>query len=152
MAKVTTETQRGRRADPNLAAFGALLRDLRERLGISQRELGRKVGLPHHFINRLESGLLPQLDLRDAVKLANFLGVSLETIAALTGADIAPSQEVGELSRQLATIERRLDAEQRRRLAVHLEPIFAYWSPGATSEFHNLVQKHFGQLMVEKRR
>jgi repressor LexA len=56
--------------------FGRRLRVLRESAGLTQRELGEKVGMPHQSIVKYETGVNEPV-WSTAVKLADALGVDV---------------------------------------------------------------------------
>ena len=133
--------RRGARADPRIRELGQLVREIRERLGISQRQMAERSGLALHTVFRMENGQLEHLDIRDAYRLARFLGVDLEVILLLLGEEV-PGGEA-RLAARLARIEKRLDSEQRERLRQQLEPILAYWSEApAPSVITEAVRRH----------
>jgi transcriptional regulator with XRE-family HTH domain len=66
-----------------MKSFGQRLRDLREERGLSPRELARESGVKYETIYRVEHGIHHEPRLRDVVKLARALRVSLDTLAGL---------------------------------------------------------------------
>jgi transcriptional regulator with XRE-family HTH domain len=76
---VTTKIERRPpTGDVSSAAVGAKVLELRNVKGISQKELGARVGLDRNFISRVESpsGRVTPLELASLEKLAIALGVS----------------------------------------------------------------------------
>ncbi|MGA4837698.1 helix-turn-helix domain-containing protein [Streptomyces sp. G45] len=69
--------------EPKWAEFGRQLRQHRRRAGLTQLQLGRRVGYHHSFISRLESGLRePPFDLVCRLDAVLETGGHLATIAA----------------------------------------------------------------------
>lgn len=68
-------------AAPAIAAMARVLRQAREGLGLSQRELGRRAGVPQSHVSKIESG---QVDLRlsSLVALARVLDLEVRLVAA----------------------------------------------------------------------
>jgi len=64
-----------RMVDEGLKAFGARVREERERLGISQEELADRAGLHRTYIGGVERGER-NLGLRNVIRVARALGVS----------------------------------------------------------------------------
>ena len=64
-----------------MSPIGLRLRELRERKGWSQAELGRRAGVHHSVINRAERGVT-DLSLSTLEKLARALKVSPRTLLA----------------------------------------------------------------------
>ncbi len=59
--------------------YGEALKYQREKLGISQLELSKRIGISHQNINRWESGdVLPSIDF--CVKLADFYGITVDEL------------------------------------------------------------------------
>jgi transcriptional regulator with XRE-family HTH domain len=73
-------------------AFGRILRELRERSGLSQEELGERTDLHRTYISLLERGLNSP-SLRTLDKLSRALGVTLTEMMALTERDLASQPE-----------------------------------------------------------
>ncbi len=69
--------------------IGQLLKQERNKVGISQKELGNKAGVSYVAINRIEKGLLPRVSV--ATKLFNALGLQLKFY-------VEPTQGEGALS------------------------------------------------------
>ncbi|MFD4634914.1 helix-turn-helix domain-containing protein [Streptomyces sp. NPDC058284] len=70
-------------ADPGWAEFGRQLRLLRRRAGLTQLQLGRRVGYHHSFISRLEGGLRePPFDLVNRLDAVLGAGGSLAAAVA----------------------------------------------------------------------
>lgn len=64
--------------DPDtLFIFFVRMRERRVELGLSQTELGAKIGVPHPRISEIERGVFPA-DPRRLVAIADALGVSLD--------------------------------------------------------------------------
>ena len=66
-----------------MQTYGESLKYHREKMGLSQYELSKKIGISHQNINRWESGeVLPNIDF--CVKLADFYGISLDDLIGRT--------------------------------------------------------------------
>ena len=63
------------------AALGATLRDLRNRAGITQRDLAAREGLHRNYLGALERGTVANPGLATASRLARALDVSVATLA-----------------------------------------------------------------------
>lgn len=63
------------------AAMGATLRDLRNRAGITQRDLAAREGLHRNYLGALERGTVANPGLATASRLARALDVSVATLA-----------------------------------------------------------------------
>ncbi len=74
----------GRPARPNHDSFGAILKLLREKAGLSQRKLASRAGLAFQGISFLEKGLR-QPSWATVRRLARVLGVSVVEFDALEG-------------------------------------------------------------------
>jgi len=61
----------------DMLAFGARLKKTRERINMSQDELGEMVGLKKSSVSRYENGSIKSLDIDVAQKFAEALGVSV---------------------------------------------------------------------------
>ena len=61
---------------------GPLIKRLREEKGWSQRELGRRSGVHHSLISRLENGLQDDTQAHNLLRLAEALGVPLMELLA----------------------------------------------------------------------
>jgi transcriptional regulator with XRE-family HTH domain len=84
------------------------LKDLREKAGLSMRELGRKIGEDHSNIRYWEqTGKIPRSDV--LVPMAEVLGVSLEELLGLPKRkNIQPvGGQLGEVFRQVSKLPRR---------------------------------------------
>jgi transcriptional regulator with XRE-family HTH domain len=66
-----------RRAERHLAELGAEFREARAAAGVSQVELGRRVGMSGAKVSRVEAGRLGSLSLHDATRLAAVVGLDL---------------------------------------------------------------------------
>ena len=59
--------------------YGAEIKSHREKLGVSQLELSKRIGVSHQNINRWESGkAVPNIVF--CVKLADFFGITLDEL------------------------------------------------------------------------
>lgn len=63
--------------------FGERLRKLRVRRGLSVRELGRRAGVPHETVSRLENDHQRYPSLPVAMRIAKVLGVTLDYLAGM---------------------------------------------------------------------
>ena len=124
--------------------FGALLRALRVRMGLSQNQLARMAGVDPAYVNRLErapaeSTSLPSrkvvLALADSVeagpvdveRLLVAAGLCPESIVRLGGWD----QSLGDIAAVLA--DARLSSDDRAELRELLRIVAARWRPGPAS-------------------
>lgn len=76
--------------------FGAMLRDLRRRTGLSQRELAQRANLDFSYISKVENGRLPPPAADTIVLLCSILGVSADDLLAATHK--LPSDVEGKIS------------------------------------------------------
>lgn len=65
--------------------FGQILRKLREKAGLSQKELGDKVNVDFTFISKIESGAKPPQSKKAIIKLATILNIDEEEMLILAG-------------------------------------------------------------------
>jgi transcriptional regulator with XRE-family HTH domain len=82
--------RRGAAAEPNLTAFGAAVRELRARRGLSQEWLGFKAGLHRNYIGAIERGEINPT-LRTLVRLMDGLLLPLSELIRLYERNIAVS-------------------------------------------------------------
>jgi transcriptional regulator with XRE-family HTH domain len=123
--------------------FGALLRVLRVRIGLSQNQLARRAGVDPAYVNRLEraapgSSSLPSrkvvLALAESVeagpvdveRLLVAAGLCPESLARLGGWD----QSLGDIAAVLA--DDRLTPDDRAELRELLRIVAARWRPAAS--------------------
>lgn len=92
--------------------FGLRLRELRQRAGLSQRELAEKVGVNFTYLSKIESGAMPPPSQKIILKLAEVLNVDQDELTILAGkipadiAEILKDREILErLRARLATKE-----------------------------------------------
>ena len=124
--------------------FGALLRSLRVRIGLSQNQLARRAGVDPAYVNRLErapatSTSLPSrkvvLALADSVeagpvdleRLLVAAGLCPESIVRLGGWD----QSLGDIAAVLA--DARLSADDRAELRELLRIVASRWRAGTAA-------------------
>ena len=60
---------------------GALIARERERQGLTQRDLSRKIGIQHSHLSELETGVRPYPAWHRIVKLAKALNINLNDLA-----------------------------------------------------------------------
>ena len=89
-------------------SFAKVLREIRLRVGLSQAELGQRVGLTGSYISQLESGQRRPLIGRRVQTLCQALGVAPDEL-----------QEAAELERSSPIVRRKIEAMQRERHKVH---------------------------------
>lgn len=65
-------------------AFGAMLRTLRQQVGLSQRELAQRANLDFSYISKVENGRLPPPAADTIVLLCSILGVPADDLLAAT--------------------------------------------------------------------
>ena len=65
--------------------FGARLRELRKRSGMSQRELAQKVKIDFTYLSKIESGRLSPPSEKVITKLAEVLGANKDELIVLAG-------------------------------------------------------------------
>ena len=66
-------------------SFGARLRELRKRAGLSQRELARRVGIDFTYLSKIESGAMPPPSEKILSRLADALNVGREELQIIAG-------------------------------------------------------------------
>lgn len=94
---------------PDIRAFGAYIRELREAAGLSVAELTARLNFSSSYLNKLELGeLLPHVDV--AVDLSGALGVPL--------ADLADRLAASRLAKRRET---ELRAQRRKARSLLLE-------------------------------
>jgi transcriptional regulator with XRE-family HTH domain len=71
--------------DSSSPPFGPALRDLRRRVGLSQRELAERTRLDFSYISKIENGRLPPPAADTVVAICRVLGVPEEELLVLTG-------------------------------------------------------------------
>ncbi len=72
--------------------FGARIRELRQKAGMTQKELADKVGIDFTYLSKIENGVMPPPSEKVILRLAEALDVSgdeLSTLAGKVPADIA---------------------------------------------------------------
>ncbi len=115
MASRETIQQRGRRlARDLLRRLGVQVRIARVSAGLSQRELGRLVGVSHQTIGRIERAEVPSLALDRIVLLATMLGLDLQVGLHPSG---SPARDAAHLA-LLARLRDRLGPGTRFRMEV----------------------------------
>ena len=65
--------------------FGQILRKIREKAGLSQKELGDKVNVDFTYISKIESGAKPPPSKKVITKLATILNIDEEEMLILAG-------------------------------------------------------------------
>jgi transcriptional regulator with XRE-family HTH domain len=75
-----------------LEDIGSRLREERDRVGISQRELARRVGLSSSMISQIESGQ-SKPSVSTLYGIVTELGVSLDDLFGANGSSISPNQD-----------------------------------------------------------
>ncbi len=103
--------------------FGTMLRSLRQRAGLSQRDLAQRAGLDFSYLSKIETGRLSPPAADTIVLLCSFLGVAAEELLALTHK--LPSEVAvrisGSCAAQLFLREAQdLTEEQWQQLTQHL--------------------------------
>lgn len=93
-----------RRARRILADFAFELRDARLRVGISQEELGRRLGMSGDKVWQIEHERLPSLSLRDACELAAVLGLDLSARLYPNGAQVRDAGQARRLGNLLTDV------------------------------------------------
>ena len=99
-----------------LSAIGREIRDARTAAGISQTVVGRKVGISHAHVGRLERGLVAAASVRILARMAETVGLDL-VVRAYPGGD--PIRDVAQV-RLLERFRARLQAGLRWRTEVPL--------------------------------
>jgi len=79
--------------EPLLLAFGAAVRELRERKGVSQDALAQDAGLQRTYVNEVERGRR-NLTLLNVWRLAASLGVGVGELMTVAEGHLARSGEV----------------------------------------------------------
>lgn len=67
-----------------MATLGERVRSLRQRQGLTQRQLGQRANLPHNSISRIESGQSPDITTKTLIALARALDVSADYLLGLS--------------------------------------------------------------------
>ncbi len=89
--------------------FGDNLKKLRKGRGMTQRELGSKIGLSKAVISKYETGLgYPSFDV--LIRIARYFGVSTDYLLGVSG---SKSMDIAGLTEAQADIIHRLVAELR---------------------------------------
>jgi transcriptional regulator with XRE-family HTH domain len=100
--------KRGRRILGDLAHE---LREARVRAGISQAEVGRRLGMSGDKIWQIENEKLPSLSISDACELAAVLGLDLSARTYPNGAKIRDAGQATRLAKFLSHVGAPLSAE-----------------------------------------
>lgn len=137
---------------PRARTLGAVLRDTRERLGVSQREAARRLGIANSTLGHWERGrIVPRFDSVSAVLNAlDIGGEEREEILSLArgtvGADLLASGQAG-VSKQLAGV---MDYERTARRITEWAPLYI---PGMLQirEYAQAVMKRVIPRDAEKR-
>jgi len=98
--------------------LGSRVCECRHRLGLTQSELGRAVGLTTSYISQIENGKKTNISRNNLEKLAEALGQSVESL--VEGVKIEPAVKRPVLSREENAhleIYRQLSPEDRRAVA-----------------------------------
>jgi len=66
-------------------SFGTKLREYRRRVGMSQRELARRIGRDFSYISKVENDRLPPPAADTVVKICEVLNIEPNELLALTG-------------------------------------------------------------------
>lgn len=66
-------------------SFGKALRELRQKAGVSQRELAERIGMDFSYISKIENDRLPSPAANTVVMICRTLKESPEQLLALTG-------------------------------------------------------------------
>ena len=99
-----------------LAMIGEEFREVRIQAGLSQRELGARVGLSHAEIGRIERGLAPHVAYQTLVNIAAVLGLDLPLRAYPNGDPVRDAPQL----KVLARFRTLLPATLRHRTEVPL--------------------------------
>jgi len=97
-------TRGTRRVERSLRDFGGEVLEARAGAGVSQRELGRRVGMSGTKIGRMEAGNLQTLSIRDAARVAAVLGMDLHVRAYPAGPRLRDAAHAARLGRLLAPV------------------------------------------------
>lgn len=101
--------------------LGAVIRELRERAGVTQRELARAMGIDQPGLARIEASRRRGMQFATMCRLAEHLGVSLDQIAIAAGliahlppgeprrAPVIRSASLARARKALASVSRALD-------------------------------------------
>lgn len=73
-------------------SFRQLLKDLRIKKGLSQRELARRIKVPQSYVSKYETGER-RLDFVETVYVCEALGVSIEEFARRFSETVAQSRQ-----------------------------------------------------------
>jgi transcriptional regulator with XRE-family HTH domain len=95
----------------DLEGLGYLIRDAREGIGMSQAELGRKVGLSRGSISLLEVGGTKNPKMSLLTKLAQILNIAPSQLYEKAGVSLPDAE-----SQTLQWLSEEMDVPNRRRL------------------------------------
>ena len=100
-----------------------LIGDLRRKMGISQQELSRRIGIPTSQISRLESGRIKNISSDILVKLAKEFKVSTDYILGLSTIRNRKNHDISELGLSDGAVtpllKGKIDAQTLNRLLEH---------------------------------
>lgn len=95
------------------------LKEARKRMGLSQLEVAKKVGISNAALSNYEIGYR-EPDLETLKRLAIFYGISIDDLAEMKAADISPIYDLGSIVKSeriaLKGREYKLTEGQRRSL------------------------------------
>ncbi|MFN2529835.1 MAG: helix-turn-helix domain-containing protein [Pyrinomonadaceae bacterium] len=120
----TPPMQTGRPAKRERTPFGQRLHTLREQAGLSQEQLGAKLGLSQRvyaYWERHPVALRPD----QLLSLAEALNVSVEDLVGTNGKKKRGSGPTGKM-RQLFEAASRLPRNQQQKIAAIIEPFIAH--------------------------
>lgn len=105
--------------------FGARLKVLRIRAGLTQRGLAHKVGVDFTYLSKIENGVIPPPSEKVILQLAGTLNVDKDELMALAGkipADIAEMLKNREALQFLRSgrVQKKVMASTRKEKGVHL--------------------------------
>ena len=108
-------------------AIGAVLREARERAGISQSGLGQLIGMAPNMISRIEAGVRETPSFATIARIAGALGISLDQVAGECGLipkgdrsstrsanAVAAMAEIQSVKRALERVQGQLDRAAAR--------------------------------------
>ncbi|MBI2287852.1 MAG: helix-turn-helix transcriptional regulator [Chloroflexi bacterium] len=96
--------------------FGIKLKELRNQAGLSQRELGDKVGVNFTYLSKIENGVLPPPSQKVILRLAEVLNADIDELMTLAG-KISPDITQMLKNREILRLLRSARVQRKARSA-----------------------------------